>query len=761
MNFGDYVRSLAPTGEPADAALDALWRRLRRLLRRALQRRGLWDRPPAYLGLTGHESWTTRESAGRRGLPARQGDALDELATDFYVETFVERLAALQRYAERGDDLEKVVSLRLRQFLHQRQRTADPLGDHLFQWLRSALQEALAEQRLGVYRDPEDDSGSGIHNGTVLVFNAGAESELASEDALAGLVERWNDELFVDWASARRLEADLVRRLADHVVGLAEEGIERFAFKSLIDIFKRDVRSRLAGLLGEPAKAAIEASAAKRLEQRDRIRQLSRCVEAGIHAGGGQQRTRDQLLKLWRFLERFALTTADSALPEGADREWTTALTRDSLPSNRQLSRLLKIRHDRFPALLARLRDEVRRCLSAPGDSGAGSGWDAEAKGAPDTLGRGAAPPRSEAGLDETRDLRHHLKRLTAEAYRRSAPSAPANEGPFEGEVLHFEACPEPGVEWLVAVADPAGNESLLIAADTLSWVGSADVAVRDLEPLGHLVLRTNLGVWLPHRELGTGHRSGVIAGADLARVLHQRDPATLVVDLSQRETDDDAEYGAWRRSLEAARNSIARVYGGRIDRPLDDAVAEPSEETVEEDAMPEELEPDPILQPVRRWWRRPPRELMALAASAIAVVAAGTALNHIAENRRLGERVAELQEVEAILRQELDSANAPMAAIPWLLAPLGATRGTDIQLTVPPGARHIGLLLDADHGDRVEVFDAAGDRVWSGLIDRIDSPDEALVVLPTALLPLGDYRIVTWRGDVLKVEFDVSLEAP
>lgn len=365
MTVADFVRSLAPDGEPTDHALDALWGNLRRRLRRALQRRGLWDRPPIYLGISGGEAWWSDDRSDDGGVPTGGGDALDEMVTDFYVETFIERLPVLLRYVEQGDDLERVVALRIRQFLHQRQRRNDPLGHALFRWLRDALELATADGRLAIESSGAAARRPKISNDTVFLAGSAA-SETAGEAALAAAVSRWSNDLLVDWACARGLRMrPLVDRLAGHLAGLGEAGVARFDLKSLLDVFKRDVRQRLADLLGDPAAAEEAPDDALRVEQRDRIRAISGCVEAAIRQGGGQQRTRDQLLALWRFLERFALA-ADEEIARTTSPLSAAVLAQEELPSHRRLSRLLGIRHDRFPALLARLKEEVRHCLDSP-----------------------------------------------------------------------------------------------------------------------------------------------------------------------------------------------------------------------------------------------------------------------------------------------------------------------------------------------------------------------------------------------------------
>ncbi len=804
--FSDYVRALEPSGEPSDERLDELWTELRRVLRRALQRRGLWDRPPSYLGVTGASAWTTPETANRRGVPVRAQDALDELTTDFYVETFVERLAVLRRYLYRGDSIEKVVHLRVRQFLHQRQRQSDPLGHRLFQWLRDALQSAVDRGSLHLV-----GSGSGrrgkVNNDTVFGFDPASEAEPATEVALATEVGYWNDSLLVGWVTARGAGgADLTARLETHVLELRDAGIEVFVFKTLVDVFKSDVRNRLAAL-GDPVEATDHSKALDRLEQRDRILELSECVEAAVRGGGGQQRTRDQLIRLWRFLEVFALAAIESERQAGASATLTATLQDETRPSNRELGRLLDIRHDRFPTLFARLKEEVQRCLAAP--SGAAQGFPgASGEGpTPDTLGGAAARDGSEARVDENRDLRQQLKRMTAEAYRRESLAPRAAEGRAPGDLYHLEACPEPGIEWLVVETEAETGNCLVIPADSLAWIGSADLAVDDETAAGPLILRADLGVWLGPEILAADRRTGAVAATDL-QLLHShrsRDPEAAV-SISAQEIDSDPDYRDWRRTLEGARNAVARVYGGQIgeislaQEQVAGALHSEAVEPMEVVEMPVDEEPDSeqqtgkVLRP-ERWMQRPAARF-AIAASGAAVLASSALLGVWLEQRRAGTRISNLeaglekveaerdtllseqsrydaliQDVESRFRAvvaERDSAVEklrneliPEAAIPWLLAPLGMTRGDPLRLEVPPGARSIAMLIDASGGDLLEVRDAAGDDVWSSVVQRTDSPDETLVRLPAELMPPGEYLVKVSRGGTVRVEFEIEIESP
>ncbi len=757
QDFRDFVLSIRSTGEPADDALDQLWTELRRRLRLALRRRGLWHRPPSYLGGLGPAAWTLPETADRRGLPTTDQDALDELTTDFYVEMFVKRLPSLRRYAERGDNLEKVISLGAGQLILERQRQSDRLGYRLFQWLRAALLGAVESRDLYVL------AGSvKIGNDTVFGFDRRASAEpriiagaRVDHDALAAVVRRWNDDLVRDWVSARGSAVSaLIDRLAGRLPALRRAGIEVFAFKALVDAFKHDVRGRLALLLGDVESASVEQDPLRPRQQRQHMEALSECVEAGIDGGGGQRRTREKLLKVWRFLVDFALYGADPALAGHGHGALTAALERESLPAHRELSRLLGIRHDRFPALMARLRKEAERCLETD-ERPRRRHRRASGKAADtDNLGPSAAARGGEASLHQTRDLRKKLKRLTAEAFRRETPPAPAVAGPEPGGLYHLEGCPQPGVEWLVVEVEGDGY-ALVVPADSLLLLGASDLAVADAAA-GALSLRCDLGVRLPPEVFRAEDRTALLAAADLEHVrtlcndqaaydqaAHDQaahdQAAGSAAETVGSEIDLDPDYLDWRRSLEAARNAIARVYGGRLIEHLEARHLEaPAAAAIAGNVVP-----------MHRRGFRPSWRSFAVAAS-ITVVAGGLV------SYLVGLR-SELTDLRAMLEIE----RRPEAAIPWVLASSGTRRGSAELLVVPAGARSIGLLIDAESGDRIEISDAAGGEVWAATIERVDGLDETLVRIPAALMPPGAYSVKAWRGKALEVDFEVRIELP
>ncbi len=766
-----YVRALEPTGEPTAAAFDELWTELRRLLRRELRRRGLWERPPSHLGMVGHPAWTAPGAGPVRGAPKRTRDALDELTAEGYVEIFVQRLRSLRRYVEAGSDIDGVVVRGVRQMLHERQKRHDPLGFRLYRWLRAALERAVESRALEI-----SEGGPEIHNGTVFALCPTAEPEAgiaaAGDETLSQEVRRWNDELLLPWITARGGQTEaLVARLESRLRSLAAAGVGSFTFKALADAMKRDVRGRLAALwAGRDPTSAVDEGAVwedplSRVVEQDRLRRLSECVEEGLEHLPAQRRARDQLRQLWRFLEAFALTAADSASAPEEDA-LASALQGEALPSHRELSRLLGIRHDRFPALFARLKGEVRRCLEEESSRNAAT-----------------LEPGSEAELGDSQNLGQELRRATAEAFRRDIEASPPAPGaPRPGDLHTLPACPEPALEWLVLELEAAKAELLVVPADTVSAIGTADAAAADAAAAGPLSLRCGHGLWLSEQKLRR-QPGGRIAAADLERARQHRSQwlaGDVVATASQREVDLDPDYRRWCRTLEDARRAVCTELEGRLDGASD----RPGAEVVE-------LRPKPIVPIPRRAW--------AVAASIAVALTSGLVAGRLWEQRRVDPRIIDLeagqrrleaarddlardletdrarfeeerertaagyrQEMAAQQQRfedELARVDEPEAAVPWIVAPIDLQRSERLRLLVPRGARSIVLLLEAAEGDRVEIRILGGEVIWSADIGPTDTSKEAMVRLPARLMPSGDYEVTVLRQDREESEFLLQVE--
>jgi hypothetical protein len=368
--FTAFVRSLHGEETPdADLFHDA-WHGLRSVLVHEMKRRGVWQTPPEYLGVYGHERWDAEEGARDprapdRGAALAQVGALGELVADCYACVFVDRLPGLRRRLADHQEIDGLVRLNVRHFLHERQRHHDPLGFRIFELLHGAVAEAVARGALRVAAGDER-----IRNDTLLAFETGTPERNPPAD-LAGAVMRWNNELLPALMTARsRQQAALVERLAQLLLELPRQGVHAFRFREILDPLKSDARRRWAALLADPPGEGSVAGAADPAggqpaaliespgQSRRSLRQLDHCVSAAIGRAPADERTRTQLAALWQHLRRQQQGDETRDDPD-----------EDGLPgagpgrtSHRQLARQLEISRGRLPALFALLRKLVAQC---------------------------------------------------------------------------------------------------------------------------------------------------------------------------------------------------------------------------------------------------------------------------------------------------------------------------------------------------------------------------------------------------------------
>lgn len=369
--FTGHVRALG-TGEPLEPReFEALWAALRGALRSELKKRGLWDSPPSYLGIYGSGSWEPASPANNHE------SALDELLAECYSYIFVSRLRSLQAQLSVKPNIEGLVFLNIRHFLHERQKQHDPIGSQVFDVLRSAVRLAIGEGELRVLAGGEDK----VRNDTVLGFAEGMEMPGRGRAELASLVARWNDELLPDLVTLRgRRQEEVVQQLRERLPDLRREGVYTFRFKDLVDPLKADVRARWAAILdlaqGEsvPQRTGEGDRNAERLagpdtgvEERQVFRKLIECVLTSLERLGADEKTRRYLDTLWQFvrvqasegIETETVSRLDRALVAGAEAP------DEKRPSLRKLAEQLHIPRDRLPSLYQTLGDLLQRCRAA------------------------------------------------------------------------------------------------------------------------------------------------------------------------------------------------------------------------------------------------------------------------------------------------------------------------------------------------------------------------------------------------------------
>jgi len=358
--FTAFVSGLRGGVTPdADLFHDA-WHGLRAALVDELKRRGLWQSSPSYLGVCGWERWDAETpGAGAHG----QVSALGELVADCYAFVFVDRLQALRRQLETKPDIDGLVVLNVRHFVHERQKEHDPLGFRIFDLLQSAVEGAIAAgdlHRLAGARK--------IRNDTLLGFDPAAEPPPAPLD-LEAIVMRWNNRLLPGLITAQsRQQVTVVRQLQECLLELRQHGIEAFRFRDLLDPLKRDARRRWAAFLaGEDDTGAFAASPdgeavavalpESDVESRQSFEHLTRSISASVDHIETDPRTRSQLSSLWHYLcQQHGEETAVDDLDEPGRKS-----AGKGHPSHRELGRSLNIPRERIPVLFTLLRRIVAR----------------------------------------------------------------------------------------------------------------------------------------------------------------------------------------------------------------------------------------------------------------------------------------------------------------------------------------------------------------------------------------------------------------
>lgn len=364
--FTDYLLSLGSSGEPTDLrSLETVRKALKAALIGELRRRGLWEGPPSYLGVYGWDRWDAEAGSG--------GGPLEELGADAYFFIFVARQRSLQAQLKVKPNIEGLVFLNIRHFLHERQKEHDPLGSQVFEVLQSAVRESVRLGELHVLAGDER-----VRNDSVLGFDPGSAPAVLSD--LSRLRERvllWDDDLLPDLVTLRgKRQEDCVRRLRERLPQLLEDGIEVFRFKDLVDPMKADVRARWSALLEKTerlvASTLREEGAARvelpdtSLEERELFRKLVACVLDEIDDLDVNDRTRSYLNRLWQFLRIHAADGAGRAASRlGADVLSTSITDGEEPPSQRKVSELLGIPRERLPDLYKTLGTLLERCRSA------------------------------------------------------------------------------------------------------------------------------------------------------------------------------------------------------------------------------------------------------------------------------------------------------------------------------------------------------------------------------------------------------------
>ena len=339
--FSELLAELQAGAAPSAEWVEEVLAALRPLLATELRRRSLWTTAPRYLGVEA-ERWP---------------EGLSELALDAYSFIFVDRLSALCAQLKVRPNIDGLVLLNVRHFLHQRQLENDRLGYQVFDVVRDALAERIAGRELTVLA-----GSSEIRNDTLLSFVPEVDAEPAPRELLADLARTWNDVLLPDLISAHGAgRVEVLARLRSLIAELPERGFLAFLVGDLIAPLKADLRRRWTAVLEQ--EGAVEEGPEgglplvfpfakpedlrRSLEARDQYEKLVNCVQKKIEIAPEEGSLRRQLEWVW-----------------GSIRAWIDDATAPvSPPSVRGLAELFGLSRKRVSELYDQLRHFVRTCL--------------------------------------------------------------------------------------------------------------------------------------------------------------------------------------------------------------------------------------------------------------------------------------------------------------------------------------------------------------------------------------------------------------
>ncbi len=240
-----------------------------RVMQAKLKARGLWAAPPAFVGCPEIESWFDER-------------ALQLLALDAIETAIVRRLRALCARMDAGDNVDGFVFMNLDNFLTERQRYADPIGYATYQWVMRVLDERVEANVLvvedGVCRRPDMRDGVALDRASL--------GELLSSHA------RWSSLMRCIGRGGTEAGVEL-SALFEHLEAHVACG---FRVRDLVGILREEAR-RWQSLLVEDGAPDEWESAVQRVLQ---SRQLLTRLESEIDRSGGQERRRDDLLRVLR-----------------------------------------------------------------------------------------------------------------------------------------------------------------------------------------------------------------------------------------------------------------------------------------------------------------------------------------------------------------------------------------------------------------------------------------------------------------------------
>ncbi len=167
----------------------------------------------------------------------------------------------------------------------------------------------------------------------------------------------------------------------------------------------------------------------------------------------------------------------------------------------------------------------------------------------------------------QQKDCRARLLQRTDRRLAALGDAQPELEGrrgqpPRPGEVFVFAATREHDVEWVVVESRPGDPVVyLLVAADTLPWVGARDVGIAAGAPCGPLSVRCGHAAWIEATAFDPDLRTGVLDNDSLERIRRRRaevEAGAAPASLPEQDAEQAPEYREWSaRHLDPAVSAL------------------------------------------------------------------------------------------------------------------------------------------------------------------------------------------------------------
>lgn len=330
--FTQYVRSLQPGHEPDAEGFAVVWKTLRGALVSEMKKRSLWNISPSCLGVHGRGSWM-------------EAGAVEELMSDCYSFTFLDRLPALQAQLKVKDNVEGLVFRNIRNFLYEARKSHDPIGFRTYSVLCQAVRELVDAGTLHVV-----SGGPKLQRNSVLAW--APESSVVFAGSLDDSARIWSDELLPDLITGKgRRRDEVTHKLARRIHGLAGgtsgESLTAFRLGDLVDALRSAVRVRWdrfwSQLIGDVAVETVDGETVVHvglvapdtgIEDREDFEKLCLYMTEAVDRHEGSARVKKDLRRLWESLRLWAL---DPGL--------------EKVPSRREICRFLDISRHQSAAL--------------------------------------------------------------------------------------------------------------------------------------------------------------------------------------------------------------------------------------------------------------------------------------------------------------------------------------------------------------------------------------------------------------------------